>query len=88
MRMAPVSQETSPLYSRESWVAILYEPVRFEMEKVTNSRKRAMSSHDKALISPLDSREQLQGCSLFEHISILVRPQRLHCQAGWWTLNA
>lgn len=37
MRMAPACQETSPLYSRESWVAILYQPVRFEMEKVTNS---------------------------------------------------
>lgn len=40
---APVCQQTSLLYSGESWVAIHFQPVRFEREKGTSSRERALT---------------------------------------------
>lgn len=41
---APECQKTPPLYSGESWEAILYQPVRSEMEKGTKSRERALTA--------------------------------------------
>lgn len=36
---APACRKTSPLYSGESWVAIHYQPVRFETEEGTTPEK-------------------------------------------------